>query len=218
MALKIISIFLVILTVCFIALVIFAILKIAFNKIIKLTLDKINNKNNSKKPIHQQLDEAPSVKDEKIQSAEDEDLKRQIKYVTDTSYVEHKIINDEAVKVFYIIEEWLNNRGMKERVFPEIPLYVYLETSYRLARTAIGHKRTDFVIVNKYGDVECAIEYQGSGHFIDEKAAKESDAIKAAALAHAGIPLIEILEEDKNNKDKIFKELEENLPDNIKPS
>ena len=75
---------------------------------------------------------------------------------------------------------------------------VYLSASDMQAHSSINSKRADFVIISKYGKPCVVVEYQGTGHYQANAAAR--DAVKKEACRKAGIHYVEI-SADYNDQD-----------------
>lgn len=86
--------------------------------------------------------------------------------------------------------------GPDARIFAQVSLGEFLTGSTRSAHAKINQKRADFVIAAPAEKVVCVVEYQGAGHYGRSQASRDkaeaSDRTKRAALASAGISMIEI--------------------------
>ncbi|WP_417808792.1 DUF2726 domain-containing protein [Thioclava sp.] len=82
------------------------------------------------------------------------------------------------------------------------------------AYATINHKRADFVIADAQDSILCVVEYQGVGHYGRGNAAREkaekSDKVKRAALASAGITMVEV--PAKFTVESVRKELQRAMP------
>ncbi len=193
-------------------------------KLLRLIFRKIFNKNNSQKqenyyiskpwkPQKTYVDKTTKIDIDENTKVLIDEVSDKLALVKNAKYSVKSLMNKEEVRVFYKIEEWVKNRNMGERVFSEVPLGVYLKTPCDSAHLAIRYKRADFIIVDRLGKAKCAIEYQGSGHYQED--ALERDKLKAEALASAGVILIEIFENEKDNKSIIWQKLEKAFVGNV---
>ena len=119
------------------------------------------------------------------------DPRVQLKAAEGARYAPRPIMNRTEFKRFVWLEDWA--RGTPYRVFAQVPYGEVLGTPDRDAFRAINSKRADILVVDGRGMPVAAIEVQGAGHYQGD--ARARDAVKRAALASAGVPLIEVFEE-----------------------
>ena len=98
------------------------------------------------------------------------------------------IMNRSEFKRFAWIDEW--TRGRPYRLFTQVSYGEVIRSDDRDAHASVNSKRADFVLVDDAGMPACVIEYQGTGHHRGNAAAR--DKVKRAALAKAGVPLVEL--------------------------
>ncbi|WP_135076275.1 DUF2726 domain-containing protein [Terasakiella sp. SH-1] len=137
------------------------------------------------------------------------DPNNQLRFVSNASFKSKPLMERKVAHVFYDIENKLKARDLGERVFSEVALGAYLNTVQRddNAFKSINSKRCDFLIINRYGQPICAVEYQGKEHY--QGTARHRDAIKAIAHEKAGVAFLELFPED--SKDIIHAKLERAL-------
>jgi hypothetical protein len=117
-----------------------------------------------------------------------------IDMVTEANFYKKKIMNKSEFRVFKIIEKMMAEKGGGYRVFSQTCLGQIIGSSDEAAFRAVNSKRIDFVIVEPFGNIAVAVEYQGGGHY--QNNAVERDAIKREALRKAGTPFVEVQEND----------------------
>jgi hypothetical protein len=81
------------------------------------------------------------------------------------------------------------------------------------AFASINSKRLDFAIIDRFGILRLAIEYQGHGHYHDTSFMR--DVVKREALRKAGVPFLEISADYR--RDDVIREVCRvlNIPDNL---
>ncbi|GHA45329.1 hypothetical protein GCM10008927_07870 [Amylibacter ulvae] len=104
------------------------------------------------------------------------------------------LINKECFDhVFAHVENKLQ-AGAKYRLFAEVSVGAFLTTKnpkhLKDVYGAYGSKRVDMLIVDSHQMPVVVIEYHGTGHF--QGNSRERDAVKRAAFANAGLPLLEV--------------------------
>lgn len=120
--------------------------------------------------------------------------KNAIELVAESNFYKKKIMNKSEFRVFKIIETMMSEKGGGYRVFSQTCLGQIIGSSDEAAFRAVNSKRIDFVIVEPFGNIAVAVEYQGGGHY--QNNAVERDAIKREALRKSGTPFVEVLEND----------------------
>ena len=112
----------------------------------------------------------------------------QLTAVKRAAFEPRAIMNRSEFKRFTWIDEWA--RGRPYRLFTQVSYGEVIRSADRDAHASINSKRADFVLVDEAGIPACVIEYQGTGHHRGNAAAR--DEVKRAALAKAGVPLVEL--------------------------
>ena len=113
----------------------------------------------------------------------------QLRAVRAARFTPRPILNRAEFKRFAWLEAWA--RDTPYRVFAQVSYGEILACTDDDAFAAINAKRCDMLIADARGMPVAAVEYQGSGHWQGD--AKGRDAVKRAALASAGIALVEVL-------------------------
>ena len=123
----------------------------------------------------------------------------QLDAVAGTQFRKQKLLNGPEYRLFCQLEDLLpgiapGHRLMAQTSMAELvlPAGNREDPAWKKAFNAINAKRLDFAIIDPAGYLACAIEYQGSGHYIDADTTFMRDAVKREALRRAGVPLIEI--------------------------
>lgn len=120
------------------------------------------------------------------------DSASQLRHVMAAQFTAKRVMNRSEYRVFRTVEEVVLAMGGGQRVFAQTALGEVLSSSDARAFRAINAKRVDILVVEPDGQPRLAIEYQGSGHYRGDAAAR--DAVKREALRKAGIPLLELFE------------------------
>lgn len=131
------------------------------------------------------------------QGFDSRDVGQQMHAVMAASFEKKRLLNSSEYRVFKIIEDDLVVSRSGYRVFAQTSLGEILTTPDKTDRNgyfSINSKRVDMLIVDRGGWPVAAIEYQGSGHFQGNAAAR--DAVKKEALRKAGVRYIEVSEAD----------------------
>ncbi|MEL7299002.1 MAG: DUF2726 domain-containing protein [Pseudomonadota bacterium] len=122
----------------------------------------------------------------------------QISAVSKVNFERKKLLNSSEYKVFRELEKMVQEAQNGHRVMAQTSLGELIkpkETSgdwkqRKDAFAAINSKRLDFAIVDRFGMLVLAVEYQGSGHYHQTTFAR--DAVKKEALRRAGVRLVEV--------------------------
>lgn len=112
----------------------------------------------------------------------------QLRAVGRARFTLRPIMNRSEYRVFAWLEQGC--RGTPFRAFAQVPYGEILATPDEDAFRSINSKRADILVVDGRGLPVLAVEYQGEGHW--KNGAKARDAVKRAALAAAGLPLLEV--------------------------
>lgn len=131
---------------------------------------------------------------------------QQMQAVERSHFNRKRLMSAGEYSVYRVAKEVLGQfyRGNDYLLFPQVSLGEVLRTKSHLGRSAINSKRVDFVIVDKKGYVMMALEYQGSGHYLNRSDTLKRDHIKRMALEKAGIVMLEVparFERDQLRKD-----------------
>lgn len=121
------------------------------------------------------------------------DPTNQLRFVSTASFSTKKLMNKSEFRVFKLVEDLVKECSSGHRVFAQTSMGEFIGSSNREAFASINSKRIDCFILGPYGDPIAAIEYQGSGHHLDNGAAAR-DAVKKEVLRRANVPYIEVLE------------------------
>ena len=116
------------------------------------------------------------------------DPRVQLRAARAAAYAPRPIMNRTEFARFAWLEAWA--RGTPYRVFAQVPYGEFLGTKDEAAFRSVNSKRADLLIVDARGLPAVVIEVQGSGHYQGD--ARARDAVKRAALASAGVPLVEL--------------------------
>lgn len=132
------------------------------------------------------------------QEADLSDTNNQLRFVAEADFSKKPIMSKEAYYVFNTVEQFIKERNQGHRILPEVCLGSVLwcneASEDHRAFKSINSKRLDIGIIDKFGNLRLAIEYQGGGHW--QGNARGRDAVKRLALQKAGIPLLEILPQE----------------------
>ena len=130
------------------------------------------------------------------------DPRVQLRAAEAARYTARPIMNRTEFKRFVWLEDWAE--GTPYRVFAQVPYGEVLSSPDRDAFRSINSKRADMLIVDGRGLPVLAVEYQGEGHWRGD--ARQRDAVKRAALAAAGVALLEI--EPGHSRAEVIAEVE----------
>lgn len=135
------------------------------------------------------------------QNAEENDIsntKNQLKFVSQAELHRVRPVNKEASNVLYALNDWLKAHQRDWWLSFEVSMGAFIRTLYdekdraqRAAFSSYNSKRVDFLFTDQSGYPRLVIEYRGTGTNLSADA-EDRMAVKRAALAKAGIPLLEI--------------------------
>lgn len=139
-----------------------------------------------------------------VQIQTDKDLLAQqndkIKQLLNAEFKACSLMNKAEFKVFRKLETLLTEQHGHQhyRLFSEVGLGAFIQPQNRVKENQdafwlINHLRADFLIVDRFGLPVLVIEYQGSGHRINNST--DRDTRKRYACQKVGVELIEILEQ-----------------------
>ncbi|OOF41480.1 hypothetical protein BKK51_10770 [Rodentibacter trehalosifermentans] len=137
-----------------------------------------------------------------------------IKSLLNTDLKSVSLMNKEEFLIFQSLEKLLNERFVKQkyRLFTQVGLGGFIKTKKsericsedeRKAFFSINQLRADFLIIDRFGKPVLVIEYQGTGHRLNNST--DRDTRKRYACNKVGIELIEILgKEDQSYLNKVI--------------
>ena len=119
----------------------------------------------------------------------------QLEIVNRSDYEKVRILNWEESKLLPLLERTLKDISQRHRVMAQTSLGEVIKPKSsspdsRIAMAVINSKRLDFAVIDRFGMLVCAVEYQGTGHH--QNGAFLRDAVKREALRKAGVPTIEV--------------------------
>jgi hypothetical protein len=120
-----------------------------------------------------------------------------MQYVLAVEFEPQPLLNKGEFQVLLLLEavsRELNAgfRVMAQTSLGEIlrPKRTWRQTDADLAYRSINSKRSDFVIVDRFGMAVLAVEYQGHGHY--QGNAVQRDAVKREAFRSANVAFLEV--------------------------
>jgi hypothetical protein len=122
------------------------------------------------------------------------DSANQLRIVSAAQFSVRPIMSPTEARVFRAAENALVSLGTKWRVMAQVSLGEIVSSRDWKAYASINSKRVDLLIISEDSLPIAAIEFQGSGHYLSDAAAR--DAVKKEALRRAGIGYIEIVAGD----------------------
>lgn len=124
---------------------------------------------------------------------------QQITAVAKAEFEKQRLLNRSEHRLMLQMEQILPRLAPGHRLMAQTSLAEVIrpkgdpeDRAWQRAFHAINAKRLDFGIFDRGGFLVCAVEYQGSGHYLDENKTFVRDAVKREALRRAGVALIEI--------------------------
>lgn len=118
------------------------------------------------------------------------DSAEQLRIVSRAPFKARRVLSRQESLVFGAVEQSLKRQGSSWRVMAQVSLGEILSSPDPEAYRSINSKRVDILIVSDASHPIAAVEYQGSGHYQGDAAAR--DAVKREALRRAGIGFVEI--------------------------
>jgi hypothetical protein len=142
----------------------------------------------------------------------------QMKAIATVGFERQRILNGDEARLLYLLEKALNEFGKGHRLFAQTSLGEVLRPNAsgatpeacRDAYASINSKRLDFAVIDRYGFLAAAVEYQGGGHHQGD--AFMRDAVKREVLRKAGVPFIEV------ERDYLAEDVRQRLRRAIAPS
>jgi hypothetical protein len=135
------------------------------------------------------------------------DASAQLRAVMNAPFERTRVMNVSEYAVFKIIESELAAAKGGYRLFAKTSLGEILRSPNDEAFRSINSKRVDMLIVDAQGWPALAIEYNGSGHYQNDAAAR--DAVKKEALRKAGV--LSLIVEERDSEALIRARLRETL-------
>lgn len=108
------------------------------------------------------------------------------------------LLNASEARLLPVLEKAVRDFGSGHRLMAQTSLGEVIRPvatspvtgALHAAYASINSKRLDFAVINRFGHIVAAIEYQGAGHY--QNNAFLRDAVKREAVRKAGIPYIEV--------------------------
>jgi Asp-tRNA(Asn)/Glu-tRNA(Gln) amidotransferase A subunit family amidase len=122
------------------------------------------------------------------------DSANQLRIVIAADFTPRRVLSPTEARVFRAAEKSLHELQPTWRLLAQVSLGEILSSTDRQAYSSINSKRVDMLIVSEDSMPIAAIEFQGTGHYLGDAAAR--DAVKKEALRRAGIGYIEIVARD----------------------
>jgi Protein of unknown function (DUF2726) len=122
------------------------------------------------------------------------DSANQLRIVSDATFNPRRVLSPTEARVFRAAEKSLAELQSSWRLLAQVSLGEILSSADKRAYSSINSKRVDMLIISEDSMPIAAIEFQGTGHYLGDAAAR--DAVKKEALRRAGIGYIEIVAGD----------------------
>ncbi|MCX7890285.1 MAG: DUF2726 domain-containing protein [Rhodobacteraceae bacterium] len=117
-----------------------------------------------------------------------------------------RILNREEAALLPVLEQAVRRVGRGHRVMAQTALGEVIRPvgdpgfqANQAAYASINSKRLDFAIIDRFGFLKLAVEYQGGGHHMSPRSFMR-DAVKREALRKAGVAWIEVLPSTPHSK------------------
>ncbi len=121
----------------------------------------------------------------------------QMQFVSAVEFEPQPLLNKGEFQVLLLLESVSRELNSGYRVMAQTSLGEILrpkrtlrQTDADLAYRSINSKRSDFVIVDRFGIAVLAVEYQGHGHY--QGNAVQRDAVKREAFRSANVAFLEV--------------------------
>lgn len=123
----------------------------------------------------------------------------QMKAIAAVEFEVQPLLNREEARLLPMLEDIIRSHGSGHRVMAQTSMGEVIRpkstsaspTVRKAAYASINSKRLDFIVIDRFGHMVAAIEYQGTGHH--QNNAFLRDAVKREAVRKAGVPYLEIL-------------------------
>jgi Protein of unknown function (DUF2726) len=122
------------------------------------------------------------------------DSANQLRIVSHAAFNPQRVLSPTEARVFRAAEKSLAELQSTWRLLAQVSLGEILSSADERAFSSINSKRVDMLIISEDSMPIAAIEFQGTGHYLGDAAAR--DAVKKEALRRAGIGYIEIVAGD----------------------
>jgi len=119
------------------------------------------------------------------------DAAEQLRQVMEADFTSRSLLNRPEAAVFKALDAAVIARNPGWQVMAQVSLGEFLTSKDTEAYAAINSKRVDFALMDEQCRVCHALEYQGTGHYQNDAAAR--DAVKKEALRKAGIRYHEVV-------------------------
>lgn len=119
----------------------------------------------------------------------------QLRVVERCTYYRKPALGKGEYRVFMAASKYFT-RWEGFRVVPQLSMGEVIKCNDNAGHSCVNSKRIDVAVIDRHGYLVAAIEFNGSGHFMSADAVGR-DAVKAAALRSAGVPLVVINQHDK---------------------
>ena len=126
------------------------------------------------------------------------DPRDQLSAVSRVGFEPVPLLNRSEARLLPLLESIVRSANSGHRVMAQTSLGEVIRPSndksskedQDAAYASINSKRLDFAVIDRFGILRLAVEYQGHGHYRETSFMR--DAVKREALRKAGIPLLEI--------------------------
>lgn len=115
----------------------------------------------------------------------------QLRLVMAADFAVQPLLNRSETRLFRELDRLVVARHPGWQVMAQVSLGEILRSKSPAAYRCINSKRVDLLVVDAGCNAVAAIEYQGSGHYLSDAAAR--DAVKKEALRKAGIGYHEVV-------------------------
>ncbi|MGB8814158.1 MAG: DUF2726 domain-containing protein, partial [Paracoccaceae bacterium] len=134
------------------------------------------------------------------------DPRDQMLAIARVTFITTPLLNKEEARLLPLLESCTRAARKGQRVMAQTSLGEIIRPSdgsgtdlnRKQAYASINSKRLDFAVIDCYGHLSLAIEYQGSGHYQNHSFMR--DAVKREVLRKAGVPYLEV-EQDFDSAD-----------------
>jgi len=106
-------------------------------------------------------------------------------------FLAQPLLNRSEVRLFRELDQYVIASNPRWQVMAQVSLGEILSSDSADAYSCVNSKRVDLLLVDEDCQPRHVVEYQGSGHYLSDAAAR--DAVKKEALRRAGIGYHEVL-------------------------
>ena len=122
----------------------------------------------------------------------------QLAAIAKVNFERRRLMNKGEYRLFRFLEKTVADIAWGHRVMAQTSLGELIQPVWKTpskaerrdAQSSINSKRVDFAIIDRFGLLVLAVEFQGSGHYHHKTFLR--DAVKREALRRAGVELIEV--------------------------